>query len=174
MKKIFSIAVVLLLSAVIFAGCDTSAQTSSDVSSSDEASSETSLNSQDYSYDFEGFLQYMTDSEYIKGDGTELSASAIGASQGQRFTISSGTSKYYVELYEFDLENMNDTANSTVSNAKTDGTFNFYGDLAATQNTVAAVTDDGRFLMLYTDTSTSESNLATKQSAVEAVQNFGK
>lgn len=179
MKKIFSIVAVVLISAVAFAGCNTTSQTSSDGEgsstssvSSDEASETEIVNAEDYSRDFEGFVQYMTDGGYISGDGTALSASAIGAVQGERFTVGSGTSKFYVELYEFDVENMNDTASATVSDAKADGTFNLYGDLTATQNTLAVATEDGRFLMLYTDSSTSEGNLDAKQKAADAVLSF--
>lgn len=178
MKKLFMAGLMAVLCATIFAGCNFSApQTSSN--SSDTASGDT-LNAADGVTSGKGdnltdFANYMLENEFISGDSTETSASLIGASKGVRFTMSSGTSKYFVELYEYDLANINNTASTTIANAKADGSFTLFDNTtSATQNTIAAVSADGRFLMLYTDASTNENNVNRKNDAVAAVQNYNK
>ena len=118
------------------------------------------------------FAAYMEESGYIKGKGLELTASVIGADYGERYTISSGSSKIYVELYEY-KDTSSKLALKVLSEAQSSGTFSLYNDLS-TENTAAAVTPDGKYLMLYTDSSTGENNVQTKNDAVEAVKNYGK
>lgn len=179
MKKIVSIIAAALLAVTAFAGCtqstpDVTASNTSSAASDTESKVESKTSDGKYDNSFDGFVQYMTDGGFVSGDAVDTTASAIGATQGKRFTMSSGTAKIYVELYEFPTENLSDTASTTVANARNNGTFEIYGYTSATQNTVAAVTDDGRFMMLYTDASTNESNVTNKDEAVKAVKSFGK
>lgn len=179
MRKLFSIIAVTLLAAAMLAGCSDGAPNTT-VSNTSSAASDTESVAQSetadgkYADSFDGFVQYMTDNGFVSGDPVDTTASAIGAVQGKRFTMSSGTAKIYVELYEFPTSNLSDTASTTIENARNDGTFSIYNYTSATQNTVAAVTDDGRFLMLYTDSSTSEDNITNREEAVKAVKSFGK
>ncbi len=188
MKKIFSVIAVAMIAAMMFAGCNDTSTASSDTNavtatasasteSGEEAIEGETVQAADYDKTFEGFIQYMTDAGYTKGEGTDLTASAIGAKQGKRYTITSGSSKIYIEYYEFE-ENASETsdlAKKTIENARKDGSFTLFDTTtSATQNTLAAVSDDGRFLMLYTDSSTNESNITAKNDAAELVKNFSK
>lgn len=179
MKRLFSIIAVTLLAAALLAGCsdntpNTTVSDTSSAASDTESAAQSKTSDGKYDDSFDGFVQYMTDSGFVSGDPVDTTASAIGAVQGKRFTMSSGTAKIYVELYEFPTSNLSDTASTTIENARNDGTFSIYNYTSATQNTVASVTEDGRFLMLYTDSSTSESNITNREEAVKTVKNFGK
>ena len=169
MKKILSIIAALTLAMTVLAGCSDTTDTASD---SDVST--VSVDESGYEDSFDGFVQYMKDGGYIKGDGVELTASAIGAAQGKRYTVSSGMGKYSVELYEYE-DQTSELAAKTIENARSSGSFYLFETTeSSTENTVAAVTDDGRFLMLFTELSANDSTSAAKEAAVEAVNAFGK
>lgn len=170
MKKLISAFMILamVLSAAMFTGCnDITNDTSTDTTA---VSSENSEKSDKSDSGFEKFAAYMEEGGFIKGSGLELTASVIGAEYGERYTISSGGSKIYVELYEYEDTN-SELALKVLSEAKNRGTFSLYNDLS-TENTAAAVTPDGKYLMLYTDSSTNANNVQIKNDAVEAVKNY--
>ena len=106
MKKILSLIVVCAVLAVMLVGCSnnsggsaTGNNGSADITATNSSTDTQSVDASGYDDSFDGFVQYMTDGGHIKGDGTDLTASAIGAKQGKRFTVSAGTAKYFVELY---------------------------------------------------------------------------
>ena len=170
MKKLISAFMILamVLSAALFTGCnDITNDTSTDTTA---VSSENSEKSDKSDSGFEKFAAYMEEGGFIKGSGLELTASVIGAEYGERYTISSGGSKIYVELYEYEDTN-SDLALKVLSEAKNSGTFSLYNDLS-TENTAAAVTPDGKYLMLYTDSSANANNVQIKNDAVDAVKNY--
>lgn len=172
MKKLISALMIaaMVLSAAMFTGCnDVTNDTSTDTAN---ASSDSGEKSDSADSGFDKFAAYMEEGGYIKGSGLELTASVIGAEYGERYTISSSGSKIYVELYEY-TDTDSQLALKVLSEAKNSGTFSLYNDLS-TENTAAAVTPDGKYLMLYTDSSTSGNNVQTKNNAVEAVKNYGK
>lgn len=178
MKKSFLIAAAAISAVLLFSGCEADPNNlpptvSSEVSSEEASSADTVSMKDSYENSFDGFVEYMTDSGFVGGEATDTSADAIGAVSGKRY-IASGSSKISVELYEFPTDNLSEIAKTTIENAKKDGSFDLYGYTSATQYTTAAVTDDGRFMMLYTDASTNEDSIAMRDEAVKTVQNFGK
>ena len=185
MNKLFSIIAAAAVAAVLFTGCTGDAQgtpsASSDAASQTESgetmTGDGTKSPDGYKKDFDGFVQYMTDNGFVSGDGVELTAAAIGAASGKRFTMSSGvggTTKYYVELYEYS-DQTSDAAAKTISNARADGSFHLFESTeTVTQNTLAVVSEDGRFLMLYTDNSESEDKNEQRDAAAEAVKVFSK
>ncbi len=172
MKKLISIVMIaaMIMSFGLMSGCNYMGEnTSADSNavSNDGAESPDSADS-----GFEDFVKYMDEGGFIKGKGESLTASVIGASYGERYTISSSGSKIYVELYVYkDTESK--LAKNILGNAKDKGTFSLYKDMS-TENTTAAVSADGKYLMLYTDSSTNGNNIQTKNDAVEAVKSYGK
>lgn len=172
------------LMAVLLTGCfgSTTATDSSSASSDSASSGETlkgdgAKTADGYDYTLDGFISYMKDNEIISGDGQELTASVIGAQKGQRFISGTNNSpKFTVELYEFaaDAES-SDEAKKTIEDARKDGSFHLYDSTEdITKKTLAAVTDDGRFLMLYTDNIGNENSEKQQQSAAETVKKFKK
>lgn len=170
MKKLISIAAIaaVVMSLAMLTGCNYEADDSStDTStvSSDSVENDASTNG-----GFENFAKYMEDGGYIKGKGEEMTASVIGAEYGERYTISSGGSRIYVELYEY-KDTESDLAKRILGEAAEKGTFSLYNDIQ-TDGTAAAVSADGKYLMLYTDASTNGNNIQTKNDAVEAVTKY--
>ena len=172
MKKLISFFMIaaMVLSVAMFTGCNN--VTNNNSSDTENVSSDSKESPDSADSGFDKFVSYMEDGGFIKGNGDELTASVIGAEQGERYTISSGGSKINVELYEYKDTN-SELALKILSEAKNSGTFSLYDDLS-TENTVAAVSADGKYLMLYTDSSTNANNVQTKNDAVEAVKSYGK
>ncbi len=175
MKKVLSLMVIAALLAVIPVGCSNSSDGtnggSADITAVNTDTDTQAVSADKYEKTFDGFVSYMTDNGFIKGDGTDLTASAIGAKQGKRFVMT-GTSKYTIELYEYD-DQTSEIAQQTLANARGDHSFHLMESTeSATANTYAVATDDGRFLMLYTDSSTNEEPTDRKIFASNAVVLF--
>ena len=172
MKKIllFTVVAAVIAALTLLSGCnaminDTSADTvdaTADVSESPDAVDK----------GFKEFVNYMKESGFIKGKSEKITASTIGAAFGERYTVSSGTTKVYVELYEY-KDTESDIAKKILNNAKENGTFSLYNEIQ-TDKTAAAVSADGKYLMLYTDASNSGNSVQTKNDALAAVAEYGK
>lgn len=173
MKKLVSIFMIaaMAVSVAMFTGCNYAVEdTSSDTSA---VSSDSTENTDSTDSGFNDFVKYMEDGGFIKGKGESLTASVIGAEYGERYTISSGGSKFYVELYEY-KDTESELASKILNEAKSKGTFTLYSDDIPTDSTAAAVSADGKYLMLYTDSSNNGNNIQTKNEAIEAVKKYGE
>ena len=179
MKRILSLIAVCAVFALMLAGCSNNSEStaadnngSAEIAATNSGEDTQSVDASKYDNTFDSFMQYMADGGHIKGVGADLTASAIGAKQGKRFTVSLGTSKYFVELYEYD-DQTSDIAKRTIANAKGDHSFHLMDSTeSATANTYAAVTEDGKFLMLFTDSSSNDTPSEKKESAAKAVESF--
>ena len=77
-----------------------------------------------------------------------------------------------LKLYEYE-DQTSDIAQRTIANAKGDHSFHLMDSTeSATANTYAAVTEDGKFLMLFTDSSSNDEPSDKKSSAAKAVESF--
>jgi len=176
MKKIFIIAASCLLTVCMLAGCaDNTAQTSSEEQETviTDNVGGTDLPSLDnYEDSFTDLIKYMTEAGIIKGDGTDINAESIGASQGKRFTMSSGPIKYYIELFEYE-DTTTDKAKSVITNAKRDHSFTLFGNTESiTQHTYAVASENGKYLILYSDTSSTDSAAQRQKNAQSAFLNY--
>ncbi len=169
MKKIFA---ALLCGATIiasFAGCGyqdalTKAQTTTSAATSDETQETTapSVVATDYDDSFDGLISYFTDLGYFAmSDGkvddskvTKMDASLIGATEGNKYSYSLNSNNITIELYSYDLSNLDDTANEIIASVKENGTFTILELPAVT----AYLSDNGKYLMIYNDTSISSDN----------------
>lgn len=177
MNKFVSIIAATAAALVLLSGCEGDIAPTQTSSAGDESQTQTmtgdgTKSADGYEKNLEGFIKYMTDNEFVSGEGTELTSAAIGASSGRRFTVSTPVSKHTIELYEY-TDQTSDAAKKTIANARKDGSFHLFESTEnVTQYTTAAVSEDGRFLMLYTDSSESGEKNEQRQAAVEAVKNF--
>ena len=171
MKKILSLAAVLAVLTAALSGCSGTFDENTNSDSSEVEA--VSVDETSYEESFDGFVKYMSDAGFIKGDGEELTASVIGAAKGKRFTVSAGMGKYCVELFVFE-DTKSETASKTISDAQ-NGVFHLFETTeSTTQNTAAAVSEDEKFLMLFTEIAANDNTAQMKEEAVEAVKTFGK
>ncbi len=129
-----------------------------DVATGDEASS---LDPKDYKNNFEGLCNYFAAYGYINpkydDKNTKMDASLIGAKVGKKFTAiridDKDVNNITIELYEYDTQNHNATADEVIGSVKEDGTFS----ILELPRVNAYLSDNGKYLMIYTDKGLDES-----------------
>ena len=102
-------------------------------------------------------------------DGTEMSYGMIGAKAGHRYMFTFNNSQVTAEFYEYDLKNLNDEAKKTIESVKKDGKFELLG-----MTTEATLSDNGKYLMVYTDNSGEELNKTRKSDVLKAFKEYKK
>lgn len=97
----------------------------------------------------------------------ETLANVIGAQKGVEYVANVADSKFDVELYYYDLDNLNEVANSYVDEIKTTGSFTLLGN-----SVPAFISNNNKYMMIYTDTSSKEENLKIRQQVIDLFVNF--
>ncbi len=119
-----------------------------------------------YESSLAGLEKYLKDSYIIAGDPLEMTAIAIGAVKGDKFVVTYQKEQAQIELYEFDLNNLSDMAQTTLDSVKTNGKFTMLD-----QEINAYISDSGKYIMIY---SVNEANDAIKKQKERAVEVFKK
>lgn len=127
----------------------------------------------DVSDDLDGLAQYLTAHGAIAEGAAEtnMESAFIGAKTGKKYVFSyEGNNNVSLELYEYDTEGLNETADSVISSVRETGKFTIMGI-----EVEAYLTKDDRYLMTYTD-SANDDNEQThanhKNEVIELFQNF--
>lgn len=164
MKKFFTAVLCAGLIAVTASGCgysDALLDSKSSVTQPSEANSnpatEDEVKSSDYKNDLNGLVDYFVAKEYIKDDKntvTEMDAASIGAEKGKKFANTFEAKNITIELYEYNQDKLNETAENILESVKKDGTFSIY----SLPDVPAYISDNGKFLMIYTDASIDNKN----------------
>lgn len=139
MKKFKKIIALVLAAFIIasFAGCATAPQSQSEtvkITEIKEAGTKalfTSLNKD----------------KLVPDSATDMQNEVIGAISGYRFTIELEGGNALVEFYEFDKDNLNDSAKRVINEVKKNGYFNML-DIS---NVNAQLSDNEKYLMIYND-----------------------
>ncbi len=117
-----------------------------------------------YTADLKGLEGYLKDSYIIAGEPLEMSEEAIGAKAGDKFVVNYQKEQTQIELYEFDLNNLNERAQNALNSVKA------YGKFAMLDQVITAyLSDSGKYLMIY---SVNESNDAVKKQKERAIEVF--
>ena len=120
------------------------------------------IDAKNFSDNLQGLSEYFAKKEYITTkDGkidestvTVMDASLIGAKEGKKYATSYGGKAITIELYEYDLKNLNDTAKTVIESVKNSGEFTIL-DLPSVE---AHLSDNEKYLMIYTDSSIDDAN----------------
>ena len=157
LKKILALVLVMVM-AVSLTGCmTTKGQTSTElVVSAEEKNPDMSA----YTNDFDGITKYLADCEVIAGEGAEMSADFIGAVTGKKYAFSYEGQKATCEIYEYDLENLNDTAKAVIDSVKTKGYFE-----SLDSEVTATLSNNGKFLMIYVNSAKADNEVQQKMIA---------
>lgn len=166
MKKILAAILCAGLIAVTTAGCgytDALAEakraqnTTSAAQESQQETKPKEIKSTDYKNNLDGLVDYFAKKEYINKEEKnviEMDAASIGAKQGKKFSTTYDGKNISIELYEYDTEKLNDTAKKVLDGIESNGTFSVY-NLPAVPGYIS---DNGKFMMVYTDASISKDN----------------
>lgn len=114
--------------------------------------------------------------DFLKGNGClgeeyiEMKADIIGAKEGRKYGFTYNDATVIVELYEFDVDNLNETGKATQESLKANGTFQVLG-----QDVSGVLTENGKYLMVYQDTKADdETNMAQKQKAERFLKEYAE
>lgn len=165
-------AALLLLSfsacAVNMPDSSNSSETSSEAEATPEP--EASVDESKFADDLEGLQEYMVAKEYISGTPTDMEASFIGAKDGVKYTCSyEGSNNITMELYEYDLNDLNETAQEVINSVKENGKFELMGMTAE-----AILSDNGKYLMVYKDSASGEVHDTRTEQVKEDFKAFKK
>lgn len=160
----------------------------SNTSKTDDTSKEESttkkVNAADYDNNLKGLEKYFVDMGYIpeKSKPTKMMCGVIGAIDGDRYNFVVNSTAIYLELYEYNPDDLKDEksenykeGNRVINEVKKDGKFYVFdnngGDNVAYE---ATLSDNGKYLMIYTDNSTDAGNVQRKADVKKALKEFHK
>lgn len=175
MKRI--LALLLCAGILVFAAAGCGGTQKSVTATGDEAKS---LKASDYDDDFKGLCNYFSALGYINPKSenkdvtySEMKAELIGAKKGsgRRFEAKH-TKDTVIELYEYDLKNLNATADEVRGSVDKDGTFvNLIGETVKN----CYLSNNKKYLMIYTDNTIDDDTKETDKNfkaREEVVKNF--
>ena len=142
-------------------------QTSSGVESGTETAAPDPVPQDDYEDNLDGLCQYMEANYIVTGDPVEMAYETIGASDGFRYRFKYNGVTLQVEFYEFDLNNLNEKGQACLDSVKETGKFTMLDNQVP-----ATLSDNGKYLMIYTDANDSEENKAQQERAQELFTGF--
>lgn len=115
----------------------------------------------------DGLCQFLAANKAVAGDPTEMAYETIGATGGYRYRFTLGGATVQVEVYQFDLDSLNDRATACLDSVKSTGSF------AMLDNQVpATLSGGGQYMMIYTDPSGEEQNVQQKDRVLELFSGF--
>ncbi len=177
MKKIL-LFVILLSTIVVFGGCFGAGGPSLEEVKTDAAADAEKIKMDSYTKDLVGLEKYLIDLGYIpeKAEPQELMCSVLGAKDGDRFNFKVDGAVVYVELFEYDTDNLNDDAKRVIGEVEKDGKYYVFGETGVNGNAAyeAFLSKNKKYLVSYTVNSDDESNTKRKDDFVNAVVNFDK
>lgn len=176
MKKI----ILAIMAATMIFSCTACAGSSAQVEVvyTSEAPDANTIKADDYEDSLDGLAKYLIALGYAPKNtaATKMLAETIGAKDGIRYVFAVNSSSVDLELYEYDTENLNDRAKEVLEDVKKNGEFTLFADpdTGETQTFEATLSDSGKYLMIYMDSSSDENNVARKNDIIEVVKSFKK
>ena len=172
MKKIIA-AILGAVTVVSLAGCAGSGQSLEKLSTESAPDADT-IKASDYANNLEGLEKYLVALDYIpkKSEPTEMLSNVIG-----RYNFIVDNATVIVELYEYDTDNIGEEGKRVIDEVKKNGEFYVFGEdtkLDGNEAYPADLSDNGKYLLIYTDTSTDISNVQRKADFTEKVKAFYK
>lgn len=108
----------------------------------------------------------LREKEYIPEDGIITSANVIGAEAGYSFAMSVNGSSFTMEIYRFDMDNLNETGKNVIESVKKDGHFNVLGY----KDINAEICENENYLLIYPDEKLQEeTNKNTKEEILKVI-----
>ena len=176
MKKIITTAV-CVVTVLSFAGC---AQQGAKLENIDPKNvlPIDQVNMNDYNNNLTGLEDYFIKLGYIPAatTPTEMMYKVIGAIDGDRYIFNFNNSGVVMELYEYEPDNLNDDAKRVLGEIKENGSFHVFGkeNIDAGVTYEATLSDNGMYMMIYTDNNNGEDHVLQKKTVIEAFKGFHK
>ena len=117
-----------------------------------------------------GLEKYLAANSAISGTPTEMKADFIGAKRGAKYLFSyNGKNNVTVELYEFDTGSLSSQATAVLDEVKAKSQFTIMN-----QKVPAVISDNGKYIMIYKDTSGSDQNKKHQEDVAKLFKEFKK
>lgn len=169
MKKrvLLIVAAMSLLVAVGLTGCGGTTVADPNAASSAAAPTASIALSEVSEDNLNGMITYLKGNGVIKEATTDMKSEMIGAVSGKMVQAIYGDSVALVEIYEFDKDNLNETAKEVIQNAKENEKFkSMDGELTAT------LSNNERYLMIYKDVYTDDTNRPIQERLLTLFKEF--
>lgn len=169
MKKrvLLVVAAMSLLVAVGLTGCGGTTVADPNAASSASAPTASMALSEVSEDNLNGMITYLKGNGVIKEATTDMKAEMIGAVSGKMVQAIYGDSVALVEIYEFDKDNLNESAQEVIQNAKENGKFkSMDGELTAT------LSNNEKYLMIYKDVYTDDTNRPIQERLLTLFKEF--
>lgn len=115
----------------------------------------------------DGLSEYLEGNYSVAGAKTIMSFDVIGAVNGYKYAFTYNSKNVSVEIYEFDLNDLNEEASACLESVKKDGKFQVLD-----KEVNAIISKSGKYIMIYTDEATEEPNKELKEKTEELFLNF--
>lgn len=180
MKKIIAALTAVLMMTIFFAGCNdplskqnVAAGTTSAATEVTENTNATVDSNKTYEDNLKGLEELFVDKGYMtiaedKSNVTEMDASLIGAKEGNRYKANYNNAEVLIELYAFDADNLEDAAKDVINSVKEKGQF----QIMNLDPVNAYLSDNGKYLMVYTDKSNPEKDSDNDKRKQEVIETF--
>ena len=175
MKKIILSVISVVAAAVLLCGC--SRGNGLPGVKTEDAPKAVSVKQSDYNNDLEGLEKYLNALGYIPDDCKPVEmtlCSVIGAKDGDRYNFNVDNSAVFVELYEYDTDNLNDDAKRVIGEVQKEGKYYVFGESSKEDaaSFEASISINGKYMVSYTLTSNGETNEQRKKDFISAVEGF--
>lgn len=117
-----------------------------------------------------GLEKYLAANSAISGTPTKMKADFIGAKSGAKYSFGyNGKNNVTLELYEFDTGSPSSQATAVLDEVKTKSRFTIMN-----QTVPAVISDNGKYIMIYKDTSGSDQNKKHQEDVTKLFKEFKK
>lgn len=175
MKKTILVVFSLIL-AVTLSGCMGSKGPSLENVEIASAPDASTIKDSEYKNNLEELEKYLVALGYIpeKTQPSKMLYTVIGAKDGDRYNFNVNNNSVYVEIYEYDTENINDDAKRVLSEIKKDGKFYVFADRSIKDNVAveAYLSYNSKYVVVYNGNTGSDELSKRKDDFIKAVREF--
>ncbi|WP_444658950.1 hypothetical protein ACRQV7_15650 [Caproiciproducens sp. R2] len=171
MKKILILALAVVMAGSLAAcGMGDVGGTQSAPNASSQAAVSSAVGSDNMEDSLAGLEKYLSSNSAISGTPAEMKADFIGAKKGAKYQFDyNGKNNVTVELYEFDTGSLSGEASAVLDEVKAKNQFTIMN-----QTVPAVISDSGKYIMIYKDTSGSDENKQHQEDVTKLFKAFKK
>ncbi len=115
----------------------------------------------------EGLCKYLEGNYAVAGDKEEMSFQEIGAKGGYRYRFTYSGRVVQVEVYEYDLQNLDEKGKEFLDSGKTKGRITVLGN-----EVPVTLSANGKYMMIYTNDKPKEEQKAQQERVEELFSGF--
>lgn len=175
MKKLI-VTISGILMALSLTGCAGTGTQLEKISTADAPNADT-IKASDYKDNLEGLENYLKALQYIPENAakTDMMSNVIGAKEGHRYNFIVNNSTIFVELYEYEPDNLGEEGQRVIDEITKNGEFYVFSEDTNLDGNVAypaALSENGKYMVLYTDSSSDINNIQRQEDFKQAVKKF--